>query len=239
MKILHEGCRAVSPNEHWFRGRYSPHTAERIPGAGGDEEHFLLGVVEETWDDWMENAMGQTVTPTSRERLQDFKIEATPFGVGFASETGAPDQWPVVARIDKKANDKKAKKVATLAPQFPKIEVGCTLTKVNGADAPDTLSLALPALTSLPLRVEFTAPVRATMDAANVPLWHAMARRAGLKAVGMVHLHERQQAQRNGGDLRVKLAEARAVVAELERQLELTEGEPPHGGVGWMEASGI
>lgn len=26
MKIHHEGCRAVSPNGHWFRGRYSPHT---------------------------------------------------------------------------------------------------------------------------------------------------------------------------------------------------------------------
>jgi hypothetical protein len=148
--------------------------------------------------------------------------------LSFVKEKRAPNEWPKVVRLEKRA-----KSVPTVAEQYPLIEMNCTLESVNGkptSSGPtgkEGLRQYAPELKALPLELQFSAPVRETLE---LEPW----RRAGLQAVGMVLAYEQQwRAERKRAtpsshtsanlqdreSLRQKLVAAEAEVARLRQEL--------------------
>merc|ERR1719231_2017890 len=117
---------------------------------------FTVQVQEITVDQWMETAWVDDSTPArDLETLPAMPKEE--FGLKFKirNKRGEmEDRWPRVARVDEQTKDGRP----TIAAQFPEIQEGCRLTKINGEDVPKTFKLALPMLKKLPLQLEFSAP---------------------------------------------------------------------------------
>eukprot|EP01045_Picozoa_sp_COSAG04_P016292 COSAG04_NODE_1347_length_7134_cov_4.146695_2_plen_684_part_00 len=261
MNIEHESCRIADNGPHWYRGQFSPHSTRFSETVSGADRRFELTVVEETWNDWLENAQGQQERPTPEEQLQAMKLKPKPFGLVFTNAKTKESEWPVVTRIDK--SDKKTK-TKTLASQFTAIKAGCTLTEINGHAVPTAFNDAKAELKARPLHLEFTAPMQPTMNVTprhadrkgNPRLWAAV--RGGLRGVGMVEAHEKRQAvqsraHKNLDALQQKWQAAQAVADAFKRQLEearaevvresepepelgVMEGEPPgQAGSRWAE----
>jgi serine/threonine protein kinase len=167
---------------HWSAtGRYSVHPSlSKITPAATT---FVLVVKEVSIDQWMENALvGDEPAPLGElDKLPNAPKEA--FGLVFKCRNKRgemEDHWPRVARVDLK--DKNGR--PTIASQFPDVQVGCSITMINGEVVPGTFKDAQPMLKKLPLELEFSAPAGQTDY--SVPAWL----RAGLEEIGLVKLHE-------------------------------------------------